>query len=778
MRNRWAAGASALLLALVSVAAPGASRAAPEDEDLQIISIGQNVKLEDLLRSLGSVLSTPLIWSESDKAIQGKTITGTQDIVAPRGKLFDVVRALLTFYELIVVPIGPKGYEVYLVMDAQQQARIVRLKPVYVELNEQNIGEYESQDGLFIATTIKVNNIGNLTQARQAFTRITTQQIGNVQEVPAARAFVVTDFAPNVVAIYRLIRQMDVEPEGKQIRQAFIPLSNALAEDIEPILVDLFTGRQRFVQNVPGQPQGGDIFDIEPRIISDPRTNQIIVYGIDEDIVEITDLVRALDQQLVIRRQRVWVVRLNNLDAVDTAQVLRDLIEGTTLFGATTGSLATSRRTSTGARATPARPGQPATPAAGVSVSPDLEEKPTVVADEASNSLIIAGSEAQYQDLKLIIDQIDIRKSQVLIEAALVELSLDDSYRFAIELAGIDDTGLGDHGAASGFGATSFGLTEFFDRDGDGVFTDRLPPFVGEGGPAPGGVIGGIFAAGQVPLIYNALETVKKTKILQLPSIVTSDNQEATIEVKDEQAVTESTVTSGGNTNAGFGGFEEAGTTLSISPHIANEQFLLLHITLEVSGFQGAPRIIGNAQIPAERFTRRIETTVTIPDRHTVVLGGLIGSNQTSTVDRVPFLGEIPILGELFKGTNRSTIETNLFLFVTPTILRNTDLTFSDYDRVTCDRKKKADELIGVVDIPFANFVGCRTGRCIDPATGMVRGSGSASDRLDRAGLLEETRFQNVDADRLAAEALARKRALRLREEAAAEADAGSSRRR
>jgi general secretion pathway protein D len=365
----------------------------------------------------------------------------------------------------------------------------------------------------------------------------------------------------------------------------------------------------------------------------------------------------------------------------------------------------------------------------------------------------------------------------VLIEAALVELSLDDSFRFAIEIAGLDDTGLGDHGPASGFGATSFGLTEFFDRDGDGVFTDRLPPFVGEGGPAPGGVIGGIFAAGQVPLIYNALETVKKTKILQLPSIVTSDNQEATIEVKDEQPVTESTVTSGGNTNAGFGGFEEAGTTLSISPHIANDQFLLLNITLDVSGFQGAPRIIGNAQIPAERFTRRIQTTVTIPDRHTVILGGLIGTNHTSTVDRVPFLGEIPILGELFKGTSKSNVETNLFLFVTPTILRNTDPTFSDYDRVTCDRKRKADELIGVVDIPFANFVGCRTGRCIDPATGMVRGSGSASDRLDRAGMLEATRFQNVDPDRLAAEALARRRALR-EGGAPAEEAAPSSRRR
>ena len=758
----------ACLLLVATTAFLGGPAARAEEEPNLRITIGDGVALEELLDLVGKALNTPLVWSKADKAISGKQVTGTQDIVAPKNKLFDVVRALLTFYELIVVPIGPKGYEIYLVMDAQAQARIVRLKPVYVELNDQNVGEYESQDGLFVATTIKVTNIENLTQARQAFTRITTREIGNVQEVPAARAFVVTDFAPNVVAIYRLIRQMDIQPEGKQIKQAFIPLSSALAEDIEPILVDLFTGRQRLSQGpVQGQPPGGDILDPEPRIIADPRTNQIIVYGIEDDLAEIRSLVEALDKTLVIVRPRVWVIRLKNLEAIDTAQVLRDLIDGTTLFGASGGTFgSSSRRTGgVGRTATGAPQRAQGAPAAGVppgvSVSPELEEKPTVVADEASNSLIIAGSEPQYKDLKFIVDQIDQRKSQVLIEAALVELSLDDSFRFAIELAGLDDNGLDDHGSPSGFGATSFGLTEFFDRDGDGVFTDRLPPFVGEGGAAPGGVIGGIFAAGQVPLIYNALDTIKKTKILQLPSLVTTDNQEATIEVKDEQAVTESTVTSGGNTNAGFGGFEEAGTTLSISPHIADDTYLLLNITLEVSGFKGEPRIIGNAQIPAERFTRRVQTQVTVPNQHTVVLGGLIGTNQTETVDRVPFLGEIPVLGELFKGTSKGHIETNLFLFVTPTILHFSDTAFAEFDRITCERKAKADELVGQVDIPFSKFrcptVGCVPGPV---GTGMVRGSGSASDRLDRAGVLDATRFRGVNPERLAAEELARRKAL------------------
>ncbi len=762
-----------LLLAAATAAAcltvPGATATADDDkkEDDAIISLPEGgLELTELLKGLTRVHKTPIVWQEGDKSLQGKKITGAQEFRAPSSKLFELIRALLTFYELAIVPIGPKGYEVYLVMDARQTTGILRLKPVYVELNDANADEYQVQDGLFIATTIKVKNMDNLRDARQALTRMITQQnVGSVTEVPAARSFVVADFAPNVVAIYKLLKEMDVQPAGKKVKVAYIGLAHALAEDVEPILTELFTGRQRISQGVPNQPGGtGDVMDPEPRVMSDVRTNQIIVYAIEDDINEITDLVKHLDTEIFFPQQWVHVIRLKNLDAEETAQVLTSLIEGTSLFGTSGGTFSggTSRRAGGGTRPS-AQPTAPRAAPAGATGQPvENQEKPAVVADKASNSLIIAGSKEQYAELKKIIDEIDRRKDQVLIEASLIELSLSDSFNFAIELAGLDDNGLGAHAGPSAFGGTTFGLTEFADRDGDGIFTDRLPPFISAGGASPTGLVGGIFASGQVPLIYRALNTLKNTRVLQLPSIVTADNDEATISVLDEQATSQSNQTSGGNTSAGFGGFEEAGTTLSISPHIANDKYLLLNINLEVSGFLGEPRVVGNALLPSDKFKRNIVTAVTVPDRHTVVIGGLIGSTQRSTTDQVPFLGEIPILGELFKGTSKSDVRTNLFLFVTPTILSVED--FSDFDSVTCDRKTKADELVGEVDIPFTNFVGCKTGsracRVVDPATGCVRGSGSTSDRLDKAGFLETTRFGGVDPQRLAAEALARKKAL------------------
>lgn len=745
----------------VAADAPGAPKAGDVD-----LFIGEEIEIKDLLKAVTSVTKIPILWSDTDKAVTRK-IQGSTKLRAPGGeKLFDMVRGLLTFQEVVLVPIGPDGYRVYVAMDARtlQNQFILKNKPVYMEIDDKVAAEIEGQDGLFVATTLKVKNIDNLRDARTALSRVVTgQQVGNVQEVPAARAFVVTDFAPNVVAIYRLLKQMDVQPEGKQLKQAYIQLNYALAEDIEPILTDLFTGKQRVTQQQPGQPGGGDVVDPEARIVAEPRTNQIIVYAIEEDIVEIKALVTELDKPLIFVKQIVHVIQLKNLDAEETAQVLQTLIDGTSLFGSSGGSTSSSSRRTGGnnGRTNTATPRTPVTSVPG-GASPEDEEKPAVVADKASNSLIIAASQDQFNRLKTVIERIDVRKSQVLIEAALIELSLDDSYRFAVELAGLDNNGLKDGAGPSFFGGTNYGLTTFADRDGDGTFTDRIPPFIAEGGNAPTGVVGGIFASGQVPFIYRALNTVRKTRVLQLPSIVTTDNEEATIRVLDEQATTSSTTTSGGNTTGGFQNFQEAGTTLSISPHIANDDYLLLNINLEVSGFQGEPKTIGDNVIPSDRFRRSLVTAVVVPDRHTVIIGGLIGGTSRSDVDQVPFLGEIPVFGELFKSTAKSERATNLFLFVTPTILKANDIAFSDLDDVTCERKRKGDELIGEIEIPFSNFVKCRDSKCMqDPATGCLRGWGSASDRLDKMGALDATSFRAVDKDRLYREAEARRRAVR-----------------
>ena len=756
-------------LVLALVLTPGSfageqSGLASAEENLIRIDIGkEDILIEDFLRTVSRAAEVPLVWNPSDKNIRGKKIIGSVALEAPQQELFPLVRALLTFYELVMIPVGPPGYQVQLVMDARATSSILKLKPEYVELNAENIDLYRHADGKFITTTIRVENMNDLRNARNALTRIVTgQNIGNVTEVPAANAFVVTDFAPNVVAIYLLLREMDVKPAGREVLSEYVILEHSLAEELEPVLTDLFTGRERITTGQPRRPTPGSSAsaqneDPEPRIIADPRTNKLILYGIKRDLDEIKLVIEQLDEAVTLQNDRVHVVRLKNLEAEPTAEVLAQLIEAASIFGAAAGATPGGR----------ARPG-------GNAGTRNVreEEKPAVVADVKSNSLIIAATKRQYEELIRVIEEIDVKKDQVLIEASLVELTLDDAYTFSVELGGADDNGLVND-AVSGFGFTSFGQTIFADKDGDTFHTDRVPPYVDSGGNAPQGLVGGIFAYGQVPLIFNLLNTVTQSRILQMPSIVTADNEEAVIEVKDEQAYTTATTTTGGVTNGGLGGFEDAGTTLRISPHISDATYLLLNINLVVSAFVGEPRTLADGGvIPADKINRTLITAVTVPDRHTVVLGGLMGRLQRSTVGRVPYFADIPILGEAFKSTNKSDRETSLFLFVTPTIMAGDTDGFNTFDIESCRRKQKLDELIGYTDIYNANFVDCEgqdpaTGEfssqppgCV-PVPGCVRGSGSASDRFEEIGLLEATRFSGVSKERLEAERSARKSALR-----------------
>jgi len=747
--------AAMTLLLAAFVVAPGGNVAVADDEEPVEILLTEPMELEDFLKAVGRVAEFPLYWDPKSRALQGKQVLGARNLKAPRSELFNLVRALLTFYELVLVPVGPQGYEVYLVMDARQTAAIVKLKPKYVDLNDSNLELYESQDGMFLTTTIKVENIASLRDARNALNKIVSgQNIGNVTEVPAARSFVVTDFAPNVVAIYRLLKEMDVQPEGKVVKSAYIQLEYATADEVEPILQDLFMGREAVTRGPrqPGAQGSADIeADPEPRIISDFRTNQLIIYATQDDITEIMEVVKKLDVAVFLPNTWVHVIPLKNLSAQDTAEVLQSLIEQSTFFGLGAGGSTGTSRGTTG-RSPRGTPGSP-------SVAPraEEEEKPAVVADIASNSLLISASPRQFEELKKIIAEIDVKKPQVLIEAALLELSLDDSYRVAFELGLADDSGVTGNDNVSGFGFTTFGLTTFADKDGDTFFTDRIPNFVDTGGAAPTGLVGGIFALGQIPLIFNLLNTISQSRLMQLPSIVTADNEEAVIRVLERQATSQSTTTSGGNITGGAGDYEDAGVTLQISPHIADNYYLLLNIHLQVSAFVGEPRVVGEALIPSDQLERELLTVVSCPDRHTVVLGGLLGTRQTSTIDRTPLLSEIPILGEAFKGTSKRDQETSLFLFVTPTIMSEPG-GFEVLDEESCKRKQKADSLIGSTDLYNTYFPACEYQ---DPATGCLRGSGSASDRLDRLGALEHTRFASVSQERLAAERAARRAALR-----------------
>jgi len=196
---------------------------------------------------------------------------------------------------------GPPHYEIYVAMDARalQSQFLLKMKAVSVDLTDANVADYETQDGLFISATIPVENLDNLRDARLAFQRMLTQNnFGSVQEVPAARAFIVTDFAPNVATIYKTVRRMDVVPAGRFVATEFFELRHANAKNVARVLEELFGERRPAAPApAPQQQPPQDGAPPEPRFSADPDSNQVVVIASEERIAAMRRVVEKIDRE-------------------------------------------------------------------------------------------------------------------------------------------------------------------------------------------------------------------------------------------------------------------------------------------------------------------------------------------------------------------------------------------------------------------------------------------------------------------------------------------------
>ena len=311
----------------------------------------------------------------------------------------------------------------------------------------------------------------------------------------------------------------------------------------------------------------------------------------------------------------------------------------------------------------------------------------------------------------------------MLIEAALVELTTGDLDRFGVELGLIDLKQNGDF--TRGFGFTSFGQSTFKDTDDDGLPDTRLPDFDNPLQGITGGIIsGGDFA---VPLLINALSTDDRANILSLPSVLVNNNASAKVETKESRpTLTQNQGTA--TTSSGVGTPREAGISLEISPTISPNNYLRLNINLTVSRFVGAfdPTSATGGGVTQ---SRSIKTQVTMPSDATMVIGGVIEDSESSNNGGIPILKDIPLLGMLFRKSEDQSNKTNLYFFVTPTILDEDD--FQDLYYVSLNKKLEAKDYIGdrrlqIIDKRYT------PNRVEEPRT--LEDAGATYEDLDRQG--------------------------------------------
>ncbi len=278
--TRWTAAVAAVLLC-----ASDSGRAdGPGPAEVVITFPSGGLELGELLQWVGHVCRGQIAFPHGDARLSRRIRFSRGEIGIRADEIRETVGALLLSQGLCFRTIGPPGYEIDCVMDARLSGLLRRAAPV--ELNDENLGHYEARDDVYVCSTIRVRHAEDLQGLGAMLESIVSSGgTGTVSAIPEARAFLVTDFAPRVVAIYRQIRALDVPPVPR-VRPERFPLAHAKAAAVAATLTDLFASRRRAASLDA---------DGSPGIVADPATNQVVVLGTEADIAAIRTLVSYLD---------------------------------------------------------------------------------------------------------------------------------------------------------------------------------------------------------------------------------------------------------------------------------------------------------------------------------------------------------------------------------------------------------------------------------------------------------------------------------------------------
>ncbi len=615
------------------------------------------VDIEEIVKYFAERLQRRFIYDPS-------SLSGKITIISPSEvSLQEAWAAFLSALEVrgyIVFPVGS-----YLKLEKAANARKSPV-PVY-EGNTPNDDSYVTR-----ILTLKFLNVRDVSQAVR---NLLSRQGGDLIEHPQTNTLIISDYAFNIRRIIRILDVLDVE--GFQEQVEIIPLRYAAAPDVARKVTDFFpTGGAGAVGGAPGATapttrlsrRGVSPTDagVIQKVVADERTNALIVLGSERGIEKVKKFIIKLDIPTEGGGGKIHVYPIQNVKAEELAQTLSALTGGQ--------------------KANTSRPSGIVAPLgqAGVAM-PSMSETEVanlgevkITADKATNSLVIQSSPRDFEVLKTIIRKLDIRRRQVFIEGAILEAKVGKGSSFGVQAAGPlkrVDALKGEEGQKSGVVGSLNGFG--FDQLIQGALKDPSALT----GMALGFRSGGTFnvdytdASGnkqtfKLPLLSAILKLSAVNtdiNILSTPHILATANEDATISIGQEIPQLAGTeTTTGGNVSRNITRLRVA-TELNITPQINANDYLTLKIKQKINdaGEKGAD---GNVTTT----NREATTTVIIKDQQTVVIGGLMRDRKNTLIQKVPFLGDIPILGWLFKTRSTEVEKINLLLFLTPYIIKNT----------------------------------------------------------------------------------------------------------
>ena len=488
---------------------------------------------------------------------------------------------------------------------------------------------------------------------------------------PGSNSLVITDYADNLRRLAQIIAALD-RPSDTDVD--LIPLKHAVATELAPLV-------QRLVSTgvVGGNAAArAAAASGAETVVADPRSNSLIVRAPNPTRLA---AVRAVIAQLDTPGSAgpagsIWVVKLKNAEAVRLATVLRAAFSAIGSQGGASGGSGGGLTGSTGTAPTPggaagsSGSGASAQATAPVTAAAAPSTGGFIQADPATNSLIISAPEPLYRQIKGMIEQLDERRAQVYIESMIVEVSGDNAADFGFQWQGLlgnsGDSNL--IGLGTNFSRTGGNIVDINVAAGSGGLTTNP---LGEGFNI--GLIrnfGGTYA---LAAIARMLQSQTQTNIVSTPNLITLDNEEAKIVVGENVPfITGQFTNTGTATTSPFQTIErkDVGITLRIRPQIGENGTVRMTIYQEQSSVKDTAAV-GTSNAGPSTTKRSIESQVVVDDGQIIVLGGLIEDRFIENKSKVPLLGDLPVVGALFRSESREKRRTNLMVFLRPVVMRD-----------------------------------------------------------------------------------------------------------
>jgi len=457
---------------------------------------------------------------------------------------------------------------------------------------------------------------------------------------PPTNTLILTERLSNINRLMTIIKEIDIETEDSII--TVIPIRHGDVDNLTKQLQTLFGERASSVRK-GSRSRSGQASTL--KILPDTRTGNIIVMADPEQLEEIKELIKQLDVPVPRDKDDIHVYFLKNSKAEDMAKVLSQIMSKTMPDRGPKG-------------------GKTDTPL-------------TVVADKATNSLIITASSIDYSVIERVLQKLDIMRPQVLVEALIAEVSYDKSRELGVEWRAMREPS--EQESILPLGGTSFG------KINEVMANPLVPPGGMFIGLTKGYIKMGNLSYPNLAALVAAYQTDNDVNILSTPHILTTDNEEAEIIVGQEVpfAGAREVLSNNANNSIYSINYKNVGLTLRLTPHINQDDYVKLEIYQEIK--QIASMTVSQAGPTPTTTIRQAKTTVMVKDGQTVVLGGLIQDDKFENSQRVPCLGSIPVLGLAFKSMSKRNQKRNLQIFITPHIIKHPE----DIDLFTSGMKSK-----------------------------------------------------------------------------------------